>query len=254
MQGVLGLIERTYGAENPYPALLIGCPIQRREWIVEEWWNHAVAAARKVTDDFGFIFVIDPEDPTHEKIRKMADRDRVSTFFVQIEEEDREDKRNWSVDRHEKMVWLRNLLLHWVRRIGPNWFLSLDSDILLEEDGILVLMNEIDNYDAVGGKAFLQPTGVGCPTYGIWKGPPENGRYTRQNRDYTCKVDVLMAIKLMNPTAYNVDYSYARQGEDIGWSINCWREGLSFGWVGELANRHIMKRKMLGAEDVRFRS
>lgn len=251
--------ERTFDTDyrgtvvsNPYPSLLIGCPVQRREWIIDEWWRHAVTAARKVTDDFGFIFVIDPKDETYERICSLSDDDRVATFFVQIEEEDRDDRRRWSHDRLHKMTMLRNLMLKWVRKLGPDHFLSLDSDMLLAEDGILVLMDVADKYDAVGGKAYLTTTGTNCPTYGVWRGPPENGRYTRDDRDYTCKVDVLMAIKLMSPKAYSVDYEYARQGEDIGWSLNCWRNGLTFGWVGEVTNRHVMSPDRLGAFDIRI--
>lgn len=238
--------------DNPYPSLLIGCPIQRREWIIDQWWEHTVRAARKVTDDFGFIFVIDKQDPTYERIRSLSDRDRVSTFFVLVEEEQREDRRKWSPNRLEKMVYLRNLLLHWVRKVGPDHFLSLDSDMLLDESGILVLFESFGDWDAIGGKAYLTLTGINSPTFGCWRGDPENGRFKRENRDYVCKVDVLMAIKLMKPAAYNVDYEFARQGEDIGWSKACWREGLTFGWVGTVTNRHVMGPEKLGKRDVRI--
>lgn len=251
--------QRTYhqdyrGAKviNPYPSLLVGCPVQRREWIIEDWWDSVVKAARRQTDDFGFIFVIDKTDPTYERICTFADRDRISTFFVFVEEEQRQDKRRWTKDRYDKMVFLRNLLLSWVRKIGPDFFLSLDSDILLHEDAIMVLYETIGDWDAIGGKAFLTPTGVNCPTFGCWKGDPENGRYRRENRDYICKVDVLMAVKLMTPAAYWVDYEYARQGEDIGWSLACWRKGLSFGWNGTVINRHVMSPDKLGKDDVRI--
>ena len=41
--------------------LLIGCPVRAREWIIDEYLDHAYDAASKVTDDFGFLFVT-PED------------------------------------------------------------------------------------------------------------------------------------------------------------------------------------------------
>ena len=245
-------IEKTQGVSNPYPQLLVGCPVQRREWIIDRWWDHTVTAALATGLDFAFIFVIDKNDPTFSRLNDLSDRDKIPVFFVCIEEDGREDKRDWAEVRLRKMVSLRNLLLKWVRKIGPNLFLSLDSDMLLEEVGIKVLVEKTDEWDAVGGKAFLTSSGDNNPTFGIWKGDPENGRYTRGNRDYTCKVDVLMAIKLMTPAAYNVDYEFARQGEDIGWSLNCWRQGLEFGWVGEVTNRHIMGREFLDKKDIRI--
>lgn len=244
--------ERTYDQDYG-GTLLIGCPIQNREWIIDDWYRHTIEAAREVTDDFAFIFVIDPEDPTYERICSLSDRYSVTTFFVQVEEEPPIPKaRNWNEHRLHKMVFLRNLLLDGVRKVRPDMFLSLDSDMLLDRRGILVLVEQLEDFDAVGGKAWLTSTGTGNPTFGIWKGKPENGRFLRSDRDYTCKVDVLMAIKLMSPRAYCVDYKFARQGEDIGWSQNCHEAGLAFGWVGEVTNRHIMEQSKLGAKDVRF--
>jgi hypothetical protein len=65
------------------------------------------------------------------------------------------------------------------------------------------------------------------------------------------KADVIMAVKLMSPAAYNVDYEVHRQGEDIGWSIAARKKGVKLGWDGRTVSKHLMTKDALDKIDKR---
>lgn len=91
--------------------------------------------------------------------------------------------------------------------------------------------------------------GTHCPSYAKFK--RDGTGLLRQNASAVFKVDVIMAIKLMKPQAYNVDYAADTRGEDIGWSINCRNEGLKLGWDGRVTNKHVMLPELLEPVDKR---
>ena len=230
---------------------MIGCPVHRREWIIEHWWEAACKAADRAEVDYGFIVVGDIADPTVQKVDEMSRRDEKYAFLVQEEESNDPIKRKWSVPgRYDRMVYLRNQLLAGVRKIKPDYFLSLDSDIILHENALVGMLEHIDQYDAVGSKCYLHGRDR-VANWGNWRDKPSSGRFRRRDYEGFQKVDILMAIKLMTPKAYKVDYVLSRQGEDIGWSENCHSEGLTFGWDGTIISKHVMSPEKIGVIDER---
>lgn len=231
--------------------VLIGCPIQKREWIVSEWFWHAIAACKVADVKPGFLFVMDiTEEPLFTMVKNLSEINGVDLWVVPVDEVQREDKRDWSHIRFERMVELRNTLLGAVRSLAPPLFLSLDSDMLLHEDAIKVMIDTLNTQeaDAVGGKSYLSHTGRAHPTYG--KMGYQNNMQ-RPDSEGTFKVDVLMAIKLMTPAAYAVDYGFHAYGEDIGWSLACKELGLQLWWNGSVCSKHVMRRADLDKIDVR---
>lgn len=231
--------------------ILIGCPIQKREWIISEWFWHCVAACKMADVKPAFLFVMDvSEEPLFTMVKNLAEINGFDLYVVPVDEVERDDKRDWSHVRFERMVELRNILLGAVRSIEPPVFLSLDSDILLHSDTIVDLLGTLEATEAsaVGGKTYLSHTGRMHPTYGMI-GYQNN--LQRQDSDGTFKVDVLMAIKLMGPAAYNVDYAFDSHGEDIGWSKNCKAAGLKLWWNGTHCSKHVMRPQDLDKIDIR---
>jgi hypothetical protein len=166
-----------------------------------------------------------------------------------IEEENVPEKRVWNPERFHRMVYLRNLLLGAVRNLSPDHFLSLDSDILLHPRALASMMELAgSSYDAVGGKAYMTAKGTWCPSFGYISSSRGILRYESTD---VLRVDAIMAIKLMTPSAYLVDYEFHEQGEDIGWSLACKREGVTLGWDGRVTNKHVMHEKALDALDQR---
>jgi hypothetical protein len=60
-----------------------------------------------------------------------------------------------------------------------------------------------------------------------------------------------LAIKLMSPRAYNIDYRFHHQGEDIGWSVAATEKGLKLGWDGRICSKHVMAADQLQLVDPR---
>lgn len=229
--------------------LLVGCPIKNREWCLSEWWFHVEKSAGLLEP--AYLFVCDPdEQPLYDLIHELAETYKSKLFIVAVDDAV-EYTRNWNHERYHEMVWLRNCLLDAVREIGPDLFLSLDSDILLHPDAIGSMVSKMGEkgFDAIGGKCFLEPSGLHSPNYGMMKRNKDS--FTRTNAEGLIAVDILMAIKLMSSNAYSIDYTWNKSGEDIGWSLECKAAGLKLGWDGTVVNKHLMSREALNKVDVR---
>lgn len=228
------------------PRLVVGCPVHAREWIIERWLEHIRAAALHAGVEADVLMLGPRSDVTFARGRQVAQR-----LGLRLDEVDSGEEpagtgrtevgpwRTWSRGRLAHMVRLRNQLLDVVRRIAPRYFLSLDSDVLLHESSISCLLEtaSTSRFSAVGGKTYLTPTGEHAPNYAMID---ESGFLVRQPTDAIRRVDVLMAIKLMTPAAYSLDYEFDQRGEDVGWSVACARERRLLGWDGRVTNEHVM--------------
>lgn len=215
--------------------LIIGCPVYKRAWVLSAWFDHADKAAANAGVNPVYAFVVDDRD--QETLEVIAAHDTRS-FTINVPEPlEHSGERVWNHSRYDWMLHLRNELLGMVRVANPHLFLSLDSDILLHPDAIKNLMETIEDCDAVGGKTYMTHRGTSCPS---WANIGRDGGLRRTESVGVHPVQVIMAIKMMKPTAYAVDYEFSRQGEDIGWSLACAKRGLKIMWDGRVANKHVM--------------
>jgi hypothetical protein len=232
--------------------LIVGCPVRRREWIIDAWFDHVEMATAELGWRPTYAFVGDRADPT---LRIVADRcaawDRQVLFLHVDEDVEAPDQRAWNVDRFARMVVLRNALLDMVRAETPRYFLSLDSDILLGSQTLAGLIQATAGYGAVGGGTWMTPTSEMIPSCGWLKGMSGLMRRRIEHKG-VMTVDVIMAIKLMTPAAYAVDYEVHPQGEDVGWSAACRRAGVKLGWDNRWPSKHVMTPEGLEAVDVRL--
>lgn len=246
--------------------IYIGCPVSKREWILDRWFDHteeAVACAGMGSPlSYNYIFAVDPhwDEETYEIIMRRAPH----SVIVEVAEARMADLRVWTEPRKEYMAVLRNWILEKVRALGPECYLSLDSDVLLHPDAIASMLNALgtpDRYDAVGGKCYMSPlpqgpaagnprVGTACPSYLTFG---RAGTFRRRDVEVPSliSVDCIMAIKMMTPRAYAVDYRYHKHGEDIGWALACRDESVRFGWDARVVNKHVMRREHLDVVDPR---
>lgn len=227
--------------------ILVGCPVRKREWILPMWREYVYCSFENAgLDSPKFIFVVGADD------QESVDWEDAESIVV--EEESREDVRFWEGDRYHHMVFLRNKLLSRVREIGPDLFLSLDSDILLHPEAMSSMMSVLSQDEgawAIGGKANMD-SGNYSPSYGIWCNKSQhNLGFRREPSDDIRVVDIIMAVKLMRESAYSVDYEWHHWGEDIGWSLAVARQGGTFLWDGTVTNKHVMRKEGLGEIDAR---
>lgn len=229
--------------------LVVGCPVRQRTWIIKQWFEHVEHACRIASVEPIYAFVADHDDETVQELSTlMLVHSRRAVFAWCTEDLTEPDTRKWDHDRFGRMVELRNQLLHLVRQLAPDYFLSLDSDILLHPQVIQSLL-DVEGYDAVGGATFMG-SGTHLPSCGWHQGMEGLVRREMEAKGVV-RVGVIMAIKLMAPAAYAVDYEFSVQGEDIGWSVACERAGLRLAWDNRFTSKHVMEPAHLGQIDPR---
>lgn len=222
---------------------VVGCPVHRREWIFAKYLEHVLVACDNAGVEPSFVFVGTEDDPSWAEIPEGLD-----VSFVHLDEPREAIARHWSVERFNYMGYLRNIMLKKVRDIGPDVFLSLDSDILLHEDALRLGLETLGEADAVGLGCYMTPVSKAAPNYGYLKGT----KFVRGLAEHeTAAASVLMAAVLMSQKAYNVDYEDHSKGEDIGWSIACGRANLKFLWDNRRTSKHVMGPEWLERDDPR---
>src|SRR5947199_9231853 len=87
--------------------------------------------------------------------------------------------------------------------------------------------------------------------YPSWATTTVTGGLLRSDGTGVFPIEVIMAIKLMSPAAYHVDYEHHGQGEDVGWSLACRPNRLKLGVDARTAYKHAMSPAMLDRADPR---
>lgn len=222
---------------------MVGCPVAHREWILPTWLRHVTAAADVAGLEPEIVLLCSRQDPSWNCVaERVPDATLIEAPFHRPR-----DDREWNPPRYLQMVELRNRVLAAVRQSGPDLFLSLDSDILLHPDHLKFMIEALDRFDAVGGRCYMTSSGTRFPSWARLA----RGSLQRIDSEGTFAVDVIMACKLMTPPAYNVDYRFDLQGEDIGWSTACTERGLRLGWEGRVISKHVLAPHLLTPRDAR---
>jgi hypothetical protein len=227
--------------------IAVGCPVAHRSWVLDAWFDHIHEACDVADVEPQFVFAGDPERDRSFRVIERRAPDAIVAFAPNTKGD---DTRTWDYARYQTMAAVRTLLLEAVRDLNPSFFLSIDSDILLHPEVLDLLLGdmETDPWDAIGARCYLTPTGRNCPSWGRLN---SQGSLQRMDSTGYFEVPILMAIKLMRPTAYHVDYVAHLQGEDIGWSLACEQAGLKLAWDGRLGNKHVMTPNQLRLLDAR---
>jgi len=243
--------------------IVVGCPIRDREWVWESWLEHVLAAFAVIDITPHFAFVIGDSRDNTQNIVTSIFREYSGMWTEEREPEGSHlapGERKWEAKRYHHMVYLRNRLLDLVRALQPDFFLSIDSDILLHPSSIGVLLDHMSSGiphnkerlypNAISSKVYLA-TEARTVNYGFFN---SHGGVSRQDQEGVFPVDILMALKLMDEKAYQIDYNFHCWGEDIGWSSACKDAGLNLVWDGRdvLASKHIMSLERLTQQDVRI--
>lgn len=227
-------------------SLAIGCPVAHREWILDHWFDHVEAACTYASIEPAYVFV---GDTIADESFKIIEKRTRCARCLHVRNSRSIDRRDWGLPgRYQEMVMLRNLLLAEVRQLDPDAFLSLDSDILVHPHTIKTLIEDLNDYDAVGARCYMTETGLSYPSWGKLG---RDGSLQRIDADGYFPVDVIMAIKMMSRAAYHIDYQLDTQGEDIGWSKACRAARLRLGWDGRVISKHVMAPRLLKIVDRR---
>lgn len=229
--------------------IVVGCPVRDRAWCLPEWFTRIEAACKLAEEKPHYVFV---GDPVHDRDTFLAIDTNCRVYgrecsIVSLNEPYESYKRVWNLIRFGEMARLRNSLLKRVRELEPEHFWSVDSDILVAKDALTSALEARSRFDAVGSRCYMTERGTIAPSYAMLNG----GGLVRPDGKGCHPVDVIMAVKLMSPKAYYVDYETHRQGEDIGWSIAARKQGVKLGWDGRTISKHLMTKDALEKVDDR---
>lgn len=235
--------------------LLIGCPIYKRSWILDHWIRCIVTQSLDMSD-IGFIFEASPDDTeTLNKLEAWKNFDkRIPYFEINLRKdlphfEHQDNGRQWTISKYANMVSLRNSLLSKARELDPDYYFSLDSDILLTNSNTLELLiaHIKEGADAVNPLMFMTPIGDKFPSVMSWRldNPEKATRLESYPLGRFFQSDVIMAAKMMSKKVYkNIDYEIHLQGEDVGWSYNCKKAGYELYCASYIYAPHIMSPLM----------
>lgn len=235
--------------------LLIGCPIYKRDWILHHWIRCLISQSVSLSN-IGFIFEVSPDDVETIEILELwkTIQKEIPYFNIKVRDdiphfEHDENSRQWTVSKYSNMVSLRNSLLAQVREIEPDYYFSLDSDILLENQNTIELLiaHIKQGADAVSPLMFMTPIYDMYPSVMTWKPTASEQAYREERYPLGTyfKADVIMAAKMMSKNVYNnIDYMVHPQGEDVGWSLECSRKGYGLYSASYIYAPHIMSLSM----------
>lgn len=238
--------------------IIIGCPIYKREWILDLWFE-CIENQTVPLSEIGFLFEMGPDDDeTHVALLKWhSNHPNVPVFDGVIRMNERHathppSRRTWNLEAYYKMVSLRNNLLDRVTCLEPDYYFSLDSDILLENPKTLeILCEEIDNRQpcSVSPLSFMFPKGYEFPSVMSWV-HKVGGKAGRELSTYefgkTFRADIIMAAVMMSKDVYqNVRYQWHRQGEDLGFATQSAEQGYPMYCVSSVYCPHIMHQELL---------
>lgn len=227
----------------------------KRSWILPHWIRCIINQSVSI-EDIGFVFEVSPDDSdTINSLQAWKKYDnRIPYFNIKIREDiphfqHENNGRQWTISKYENMVSLRNSILNTVREVSPDFYLSLDSDILLTDPNTIeLLMAHIKSgADAVNPLMFMTPFGTMYPSVMTWRS--DVGRKAFRQEKYPLgtyfQSDVIMAAKMMSKKVYsNIDYTVHEQGEDVGWSWSCGQAGYNLYCASYIYAPHIMSELM----------
>lgn len=235
--------------------IIIGCPMYKRTWILADWIKCLINQSVSIKN-IGFVFEVSPDDEaTIQSLEMWKNFDpNIPYFNIKIREDiphfqHENNGRQWTISKYMNMVSLRNSLLNTVREVEPDYYFSLDSDILLiNSNTIEMLIAHIKSgADAVNPLMFMTPSGTMYPSIMSWRSDCPDKAYRKESYDLGnyMQADVIMAAKMMSKKVYqNINYSLHEQGEDVGWSLNCRQAGYNLFSASYIYAPHIMSEVM----------
>jgi hypothetical protein len=236
--------------------LIIGCPIYKRDWILPSWIRSIINQSVDLSN-IGFIFEVSPDDMrTVQSLIAWKKIDKRIPFFLIKERKDIphfehfNNGRQWTMSKYHNMVALRNSLLDSIREQEPDYYFSLDSDVLIQNPNTIeLLIGHIKNgADAVAPLMYMTPFDKRFPSVMSWANKEE--WKAKREEFYPIgtyfKSDIIMAAKMMSKKTYSsINYEFHSQGEDVGWCKNAALAGLDLYSASYIYAPHIMHEEML---------
>jgi hypothetical protein len=210
--------------------LAIGCPIYNREWVIPRWWEALEAQALPPGTEVEFHFAVSPSEDDTERLLLERCNGRLSLLNCADLPTFPNRHKGHNAERFATLATLRNRLVESVRRSDPDYFLSVDSDMILEPNAVQEMLGVGDCVgalsDMLGSAIMVHPSAMRLE---------HNGVKVKAQRisvdgigDEPLPVDVVMAVVLFSRRGYRaVHYGLHEQGEDIAAALSLRDAGVS---------------------------
>lgn len=224
----------------PKPKIVIGCPVANRDWCLPDWFD--AIAEQDMPIEVVCVYS-DSQDNTEDILRERG---------ATIVHDERPGRPRNEIDGHcwgepktyAYMASLRNILLDSV--LGADFFLSLDSDIILPKNGLEQLLFRLGTMPmgSVIAPAVNMTTNATAWNTMQWVDPSNPNLANRAVGEPPAgKVDVIMAAMLFDRKAItDCRWKGHDQGEDVGFSKYAAENNTPLWWTPEVKCRHLMHR------------
>jgi hypothetical protein len=238
--------------------VVVGAPVAARDWALKRWFECLYSQTR-VPDEFVFVVKDVDGDRSRQLLHELGPKPPALSYAIDTTRYVPRMERN-SVGAeyvYADFAWRRNRLLQMVRKREPDVFLSLDTDIMLEDPTTIErLLELLERAPVAAPLTYLHPAAAAseCFNAGWWAGG-EPGSPTRAWRRATVDeahgtipVDIPMAAVAMHRRVVDTcKYAYHECGEDMGFAQDLDRLGYTCLWDTDLGVRHVMAAEELGA-------
>jgi len=241
--------------------IAVGAPVAGRAWILQEWRRRLQHQTLRPS---AYCFVYSySEDDTYKILGDKQWGGRVIVHKTLAPYYSRTFRNTDQNDPHRAKHFstLRNTLLAMFLRTDADLFVSLDTDVLLDDHSALERLTQTiqDGWDTASALTYLHPLGershcynAGYLTGGV--GFTQGWRRAEQNEVLAyrspVKIDVPMAAVMMtHQVAKSCRYKAHECGEDIGFGQSLAQHGFRSAWRTDLVVRHVWDETYLRREE-----
>jgi len=234
---------------NNLPTITIGCPIANRAYLIDRFLD-AIYNLEYPKEKIKLFFLINNcNDGTDSTIKKFRIRNEKQYLAINIETykmKFKADKRvaGYRNEIYTRLAELRNYMKF---KIDTDYFLSLDSDIMIQSNTLIELLNTQKDIIAsvINNDHILRPYSQypNIRTNLLIDSPKGITHYLDFPLDSVVEVDYTGAVYLLSKAVCenkNIKYEFDVQGEDIPFSYNARKEGYKLYAHTGLWQYHIM--------------
>lgn len=239
------------------PKIALGAPVAERAWILPQWWE-CLEQQTLQPDEYCFVYSKGTDDTKSELMRPGK---QVHVFETRLPYHSRDNRNADQSDpwRASHMAQLRNQLRGMFRATDADVFISLDTDILLEEPTTLEQLVDTlsQGWDVAAPVTYLHPLGAQsyCYNAGFLAGGEGFDQawrrvdsYDMRSANSPMRIDIPMAAFAITRHAMGMcSYMPHECGEDIGFAQRLKKHRFTVGWLQHLEVRHVWGKQYLEA-------
>lgn len=218
--------------------IVVGCPVHDRGWILERHLQSLMKMLVPEDVELNFLYVL---DHCEDNSREILERYHVSYLTYQ-DQTPHYSRHRYDPSSYGHMADVRNYLIDAVLQTEADYFLSVDSDILVPQDALNTLLE--DDKDIVSMILCNQPGNLPRPAHNVMReGPSGNMVHIFDYpKDQLFSCDLTGACYLIKRQVLDAGVRYAQnpQGEDIPFCRTAKRLGFEIWCDSRVKPIHVM--------------